>query len=226
VVQSRIFGAGVTSAMLTMMPCAAFSAEAGAKGTAAEAAIPPAEAMAVAGVGHSFVPKDFHVPVAVGAAGFKIVPLGPNLVKIDFDAYMSSIEHLQKTFSRSTSWPREGISDADAMQDMENEQARFETRKSFAYAVLTPDGSRERGAVYVSPSTVNGYDAIVRIWVTKAEYDTGFDAELYKWVSHWVQTEWPFEKVAYPGRAIEWSVWDAAVAANRVTAAKPGQKNH
>lgn len=79
--------------------------------------------------------------------------------------------------------------------------------------MLTPDGSRERGCVYVYPSTVEGYDAVVTMWVTKAEFDAGFDAELYAWVQTWVQAEWPFAKVAYPGRAIEWAAWDAKVGA-------------
>lgn len=162
----------------------------------------------------SFIPTSFNPPVLVEGTGFKLVPLGPEVVKLDFDAYMSSIEHLQKTFSRSTRWPRPGITDADAMKDMEGEQARFKSRKSFAYAVLTPDGRRERGSVYVSPSPVPGYDAVVRMWVTKADYDAGFDAELYKWVADWVKKDWPFANVAYPGRAIDWATWDAAVAAN------------
>ena len=163
----------------------------------------------------TFVPADFDVPTLAEADGFKLVPLGPDLVKVDFEAFMSSIEHLQKSFTRSTGWPTADISDKDAMQDMENEQARFAGRKSFAYGVLTPDGNRERGSVYVSPSPIQGYDAVVRMWVTKAEYDAGFDAELYDWVAHWIETDWPFEKVAYPGRAMEWADWDALVAANK-----------
>lgn len=159
------------------------------------------------------VPAEFAVPTHVEGAGFRLVPLGPALVKIDFDAYMSSIEHLQKTFTRSTAWPHTALSAADAMQDMESEQARFQARKSFAYAVVTPDGTRERGSVYVSPSPVTGYDAMVRLWVTKTEYDAGFDAELYAWVQAWVDREWPFAKVAYPGRAIAWDEWDAMVKA-------------
>lgn len=156
-----------------------------------------------------FIPDSFEPPTSVEADGFKVVPLGPELAKIDFDAYMSSIEHLQKTFTRSSSWPTEGISDEDAMKDMENEQRRFESRESFAYAVLTPDGERERGCVYVRPSKKPGYDAVVRMWVTKAEYDAGFDAELYDWVRGWIDTKWPFEKVAYPGREIDWETWDS-----------------
>lgn len=157
------------------------------------------------------VPADFAVPTLVEGPGFKLVPLGPDLVKIDFDAYMASIEHLQQTFTRSTDWPHAGLTDADAIKDMEGEQARFRARKSFAYGVLTPDGTRERGSVYVSPSPVAGYDAVVRLWVTKAEYDAGFDAALYVWVQAWVAKEWPFARVAYPGRAIAWGEWDALV---------------
>lgn len=157
------------------------------------------------------VAPDFRVPVEITGPGFKLVPLGPDLVKIDFEAYMSSIEHLQKTFTRSTAWPHPGITDAEAMVDMETEQARFVQRKSFAYAVLTPDGKRERGCVYVQPSPVPGYSAVVRIWVTKAEYDAGFDAELQAWVMQWMAKDWPFAKVAYPGRTISWEQWDALV---------------
>ena len=154
------------------------------------------------------VPAEFEVPVEVVAEGFKVVPLGPDLTDIDYAAYMSSIEHLQKTFTRSDRWPTAELTREDAVLDMETEQGRFERRESFAYGVLTPDGTRERGCVYVRPATKPGYDATVALWVTQAEFDAGFDAELYEWVQAWVEEEWPFENVAYPGRKIEWVQWD------------------
>jgi hypothetical protein len=166
-----------------------------------------------------FVAPAFQVPVLAEGPGFKLVPLGPALVNIDYDAYMSSIEHLQTSFTRSKDWPHAGLTAADAMQDMQNEQARFQQRTSFAYAVLTPDGRRERGSVYVSPSPVAGHDAVVRLWVTKAEHDAGFDAELYRWAQGWMRSAWPFARVAWPGRAIPWAQWDAMVAAGK--AARP-----
>lgn len=162
-----------------------------------------------------WLPTSFSPAVLAKATGFKLVPLGPALVKIDYDAYMSSIDHLQRTFTRSTDWPHKNLTATDAMTDMKNEAARFRKRESFAYGVLTPDGRRERGSVYVSPSAVAGYDAVVRLWVTKAEHDVGFDAELYAWVQTWVRANWPFAKVAYPGRAIDWATWDALVAASK-----------
>lgn len=210
--KAKITSAGLALTMLAMAAQPAF----------AEVAAPTATAPAVATTPVTpFIPADFHPPLLVEAAGFKLVPLGPDLAKRDFDAYMSSVEHLQQTFSRSTRWPRAGITDADAMRDMQGEEARFKGRKSFTYAVLTPDGTRERGCVYISPSPVKGHGAVVRIWVTKADYDAGFDAELYRWVSAWIQKDWPLAKVAYPGRAIEWAAWDGMVAANKPAMAAP-----
>ena len=183
---------------------------------------PPSPTAAAAPAPKSpFVPADFVVPTRVDTADFRLVPLGPDVVQRDYDAYMSSIAHLQTSFSRSTNWPRADISRADAMRDMQNEQARFTSRRSFAFAVLTPDGSRERGSVYVSPSPVGDHDAVVRLWVTKADYDAGFDARLYAWVTDWIRTDWPFRNPVYPGRSIAWSDWDRMVAATRPAQAAP-----
>ena len=99
----------------------------------------------------------------------------------------------------------------DALLDMQTEAARFEARESFAYAVLTPDGTRERGCIYVLPSKANAYDAVVRLWVTQEELDQGFDPALYEWAQTWVAEQWPFKSVAYPGRMIPWENWDKLV---------------
>ena len=159
----------------------------------------------------AFVAPAFDPPVLVETADFKLVPLGPELTEIDYRAYMSSIDHLQRTFTRSTNWPHEGLTLDDALIDMQTEQTRFAARESFAYAVLTPDGSRELGSVYVQPSPIDDYDAVVRMWVTKSDYDRGFDRELYSWVQGWIASEWPFENVVYPGRSTSWEEWDALV---------------
>ena len=86
---------------------------------------------------------------------------------MDFEAYMSSIDHLQRTFTHSQNWPRADLTTKDAVADMAQEAALFESRRAFAYAVLTPDGTRERGCIYVRPSLKAGYDAVVRLWVTE-----------------------------------------------------------
>ncbi len=156
----------------------------------------------------AFVPPDFAAPLAFKAATYQLKPLGPELAKQDYDAYMSSIEHLQKTFSNGR-WPNATVTMEDAVKDVENEWARFQARKSFTYAVLTADGTRELGCVYVAQSPKQGYDAVLRLWVTKAEFDKGFEAVLLQDVKQWLAKEWPFRKVAWPRREIPQEVWNA-----------------
>ena len=111
--------------------------------------------------GNAFIPADFQPPTFVETVDFIVKPLGPELMEIDYVAYMSSIEHLQKNFTRSTSWPHEGLDMEDALLDMQTEEHRFQQRESFAYAVLTPDGKAELGCVYVYPSEKAGFDVVL-----------------------------------------------------------------
>ena len=144
----------------------------------------------------SFVPADFKVPQAYVTKSYQLVPLGPGLERQDYQAYMSSIEHLQKTFS-GPQWPTKSVTMADALKDVEGEKSRFDARKSFTYSVLTRDGQHERGCVYIQPSKTPGYQAKVVIWVTKAEFDQGFQEQLEKEIPRWIKASWPFTKVEY-----------------------------
>lgn len=155
-----------------------------------------------------FIPVDYNPARRIETETFVLTPLGPDLVNQDYAAYMSSIEHLQRTFTRSSTWPHEDITIEDAMKDVLNEQERFAKRKSFAYAVLTKDGERELGSVYIRPPNKPGFEAEVSLWVTQDEFDSGFDASLYEWTQLWIAESWPFKTVAYPGRKIEWDEWD------------------
>ncbi len=151
-----------------------------------------------------FVPADFQVPELYTSfqGTFKLKPLGPNYANQDYAAYMSSIQHLQKTFTFSTSWPHAGLTMAEAIKDVEGEAAGFKARRKFTYAVLNPVESRELGCVYISPSNKQGYDASVRMWVTENQFVIGFEDRLYSEVKAWIQAKWPFQKVAFIGREI------------------------
>ena len=155
-----------------------------------------------------FIPLDYNPTRRIETETFVLIPLGPDLVNQDYAAYMSSIEHLQKTFTRSSAWPHEDITFEDAMNDVLKEQERFVNRESFAYSVLTKDGERELGSVYIRPANKPGFEAEISLWVTQQEFDSGFDASLYEWTQLWIAESWPFKTVAYPGRKIEWAEWD------------------
>lgn len=139
-----------------------------------------------------FVPVTFNVPALHESAGYKLVPLGPSLAQHDYNAYMSSIEHLRKTFSGSGSWPNKNITMADALKDVEGEEERFQGRVSFTYAVLTPDCDRELGCVYIRPSRKAGYDAEISMWVTDEQFRNGLETELMRDVKSWLAASWPY----------------------------------
>lgn len=152
-----------------------------------------------------FVPADFQVPeMYTDPTGkYKLKPLGPQYASHDYKAYMSSIEHLQKTFSYSTSWPKPGITMAEAIADVEGELKGFQARRKFTYAVLNMTETLELGCVYISPSPKEGYDAQVRMWVTQFQYDLGFEKTLYQDMRSWLKSRWPFDKVAFLGHEIQ-----------------------
>lgn len=146
------------------------------------------------------VPESFAVPVTYTASDYKLVPLGPDVARLDYDAYMSSIEHIQGRMGGK--WPRPGLTMDDQAKDMAGEKSQWEGRKSFPFAVLTRDGSKELGCFYLRPSRKQGHDAVATMWTTKEAFDKGFEDKLYADMKAWVAQSWPFQKVAWPGREI------------------------
>ena len=54
------------------------------------------------------------------------------------------------------------------------------------------------GCVYIYPVRTEGVDAQVLSWVRASEAE--LDAPLWRAVSGWVESDWPFEKVKYATR--------------------------
>ena len=65
------------------------------------------------------------------------------------------------------------------------------------------------GCVYVNPTRKRGYDAAVFLWARQSELAGGLETRLYAAVREWIAKEWPFAKVAFPGRDIGWDEWRA-----------------
>lgn len=148
----------------------------------------------------NFVPSSFNPPTLYLTSRYKLVPLGPELAQHDYEAYMSSIEHLRTTFSSNGKWPHKNITMADALKDVEGEMARFQSRTAFTYAVLTLDGTRELGCVYIRPSRDKEFDAQVVFWVTGEQLKTGLEPVLLTDIRQWLKSSWPFKNVTFPKR--------------------------
>lgn len=154
-----------------------------------------------------FVPPEFVVPESLETAEFRLRMLTVNDVVKDYDAVMTSVEHL-RTVWLGGKWPV-GLTLEQNLIDLGWHQKEFQTRRSFAYTVVTPDEARVIGCVYIEPTHRQGYDAEVYLWARQSELASGLEARLHAAVKAWVQSQWPFRSVGYPGREIAWDVWRA-----------------
>jgi hypothetical protein len=150
-----------------------------------------------------FVPADFVVPLRVEDARFVIRPLLISDVIKDYDAVMSSVELLRGVFGPKTNWPL-GLSLEDDLIDLGWHHKEFRIRRSFAYTVMSPDETLCLGCLYINPTVLAGYDAEAHGWI-RASHAAELDARLYEVMRVWIEADWPFDKVAYPGRALSWA---------------------
>jgi len=153
---------------------------------------------------NNFVPEDFKIPELLEKK-FHLRMLSVNDVVKDYDAVMTSIDHIQKTkpFGPNDDWPKDLTFKQD-MIDLGWHQKEFQKRSSFTFTVMNLDETECLGCVYIYPSHNPHYDAIVILWVRQSEVSNGLDELLFSSVKTWIRNEWPFKKVAYPGREIDW----------------------
>ena len=154
-----------------------------------------------------FVPTDFKVPETLETEELRLRMLTVNDVVKDYDAVMSSVDHCKTVWPGGT-WP-EGLTLEQNLIDLGWHQKEFQTRRSFAYTVVNPSGSRVIGCVYIDPTRKRGHDAVVYLWARQSELAGGLENRLYVAVKNWIAKEWPFKTVAFPGRDIAWETWRA-----------------
>ena len=157
-----------------------------------------------------FIPTDFKIPEVLETDRFRLRMLTVNDVKLDYDAVMTSIEHLQETqpFGPNHKWPTKDLSYEQDLIDLGWHQKEFQRRTSFAYTMMNLDETECLGCMYIYPSDNPNYDAIVIMWVRQSEVANGLDEILFSSVKKWIQDKWPFKKVAYPGRDVSWDEFE------------------
>lgn len=143
------------------------------------------------------VPDDFFVPNRLDAEHFVLRPLGPEHNESDYAAWSSSIDHIRATPGfPDGNWPYP-MSLEKNLADLVRHRRHFDERVGFTYTVLDPDDQdRVIGCLYIYGAKAGGVD--VQSWVTESE--AHLDAELWRAVSGWLESDWPFEAVDYAGR--------------------------
>jgi hypothetical protein len=154
-----------------------------------------------------FVGSDFEVPEVLETSEFRLRMLTINDVDKDYEAVMSSVDHLMKVWPGS-GWPK-GLTYEDDLIDLGWHHREFTNRSSFAYTMVTLDESKVIGCVYVNPTRKRGYDAEVYLWVIESELENGLDERLFATVTNWLDESWEFKNAGYPGRTISWEEWQS-----------------
>ena len=128
--------------------------------------------------------------------GFHMEPLGPEHNERDYDAWASSIAHIHSTLGfDSSGWPAP-MTLASNLADLERHASDFANRGGFTYSIL--DGDDVVGCLYIYPSSSHGLDASVRSWVRESRAD--LDVVVWREVSLWLATVWPFKNPDYASR--------------------------
>ena len=83
-----------------------------------------------------FVPSDFTVPTLYENDYFRIRTLTVNDVVKDYDAVMSSLDHLQGVFGPNSTWPSSDLSFEQDLIDLGWHQKEFQIRSTFAYTLF------------------------------------------------------------------------------------------
>ena len=157
------------------------------------------------------IPEHVDVPHGFSTTRVVVRPLTIHDLDADYDAVMSSIEHLQQTrpFGPGHDWPTAQLTRDQDLIDLGWHQKEFQNGTSFAYTVMTPDGTTCLGCVYLYPSEKQGHDVEIMLWVRASEVASGLDQHLYEAVRGWITAQWPFQSPGYPGRALSWEEWNA-----------------
>ena len=145
------------------------------------------------------VPKDFIVPQFLKTSEFILKPLTIGYLIKDFDAVMSSVEHLSGLMDPNDRWPI-GLTIEENLVDLGWHQREFTLRHSFAYTVLSLNEEECLGCCYIYPASKLDYDVQVFYWIRKEYLATGLEDRLGVKLLSWLEKDWPFTKIILPGR--------------------------
>ena len=148
---------------------------------------------------------EFKVPGTLETERFRLRMLTVNDVVKDYDAVMTSKEHLHEIWGPG--WP-EGLTLEQNLIDLGWHQKEFQRRRSFAYTVVALDESRVLGCMYIYPTRKQGYDAEVYLWARQSELASGMETQLADAVKAWLKADWPFKNPAFVGNGISEEEWE------------------
>ncbi len=152
---------------------------------------------------------DRRVPDTTKSARLVLRPLRATDVALDYDAVMSSARELRRW--NAGYWPADGFTLAENLADLERHEREHIERKAFTYTVLSPDGARCLGCLYITPVWSEAAllcggatrAAAVGFWVRTSEIEHDLDRHLLAVLLEWLRLDWPFDCVLFTNVAGE-----------------------
>jgi hypothetical protein len=142
---------------------------------------------------------------------FRIRPMTVRDVVIDYEAVVGSPAELGAAFGDPDAVPQPYTFEQELIE-LGWHQKEFQMGFSFCFIVVSLDEQTSYGNVYVFPASRGDFDAEIYTWVRKDQIDRGLGEDLFEITRKWIAESWPFERVAYPGREIDWDTWRALAA--------------
>jgi RimJ/RimL family protein N-acetyltransferase len=157
------------------------------------------------------IPPGTDLVTVVETDRFRIRPMTIHDVVRDYEAVASSPGELGAAFGDPDAVPQPYTFEQEIIE-LGWHQKEFQMGFSFVFIVVPLDEHTSYGNVYIFPASRGEFDAEVYTWVRKDQLATGLGDELFETVQKWVAQDWPFERVAYPGREVPWPEWEALAA--------------
>ena len=111
---------------------------------------------------------------------------------------MSSVEHLRGLMDDS-GWP-EGLTIKENLIDLGWHEREFTLRHSFAYTVLSLDETVCLGCCYIYPDDISLDKINAFYWIREKYLKDGYEDELGMVFRKWLENDWPFKSLSFPGR--------------------------
>ena len=153
----------------------------------------------------TFVPQNFMPPATFSSEHFFFTVLNESVAELDYKAIMSNRNSLVGIFGPNDPWPQTNLTLDENRASLAIHQQEFTDRKAFAYSILTPTKDKCLGSVYIDQSRANAYDWEVYFWLT--DQALAHEKRLFNFLKHRLTTDWPYSRLAFPGRDISWLQW-------------------
>jgi hypothetical protein len=159
-----------------------------------------------------FYPEGKAVPTEWRTDDLWLRVLRPDVTELDYAALMESRERLRR-WSDST-WPADDFTLDENREDLVGHELEWEAREAFTYTVLSSDGSRCEGCVYIYPlgrwlksgeferegdgDQFADETPAVTFWVRDSALARGLDRQLLAGLREWFRRDWPYDRFVFP----------------------------